>query len=81
MRIAHATALLCFGLLGPAAATQAAAEGRPNILFIFTDDQSHRSVGCYDEAHPWVSTPNIDRLAQQGVRFTDAYVGTWCLSR
>jgi len=52
---------------------------RPNILFIFTDDQSHRSVGCYEQSHPWVSTPNIDRLAAEGVRFTDAYVGTWCL--
>jgi len=51
----------------------------PNILFIFTDDQSHRSVGCYEDAHPWVSTPNIDRLAAEGVRFRDAYVGTWCL--
>lgn len=51
----------------------------PNFLFIFTDDQSHRSVGCYQEAHPWVTTPNIDRLAAEGVRFTDAYVGTWCL--
>jgi len=53
--------------------------GRPNILLIFTDDQSHRSVGCYEESHPWVSTPNIDRLADEGVRFRDAYVGTWCL--
>ncbi len=52
---------------------------RPNILFIFTDDQSHRSVGCYDEAHPWVKTPNIDHLAKEGVRFESAYIGTWCM--
>ncbi len=55
------------------------AEERPNILFIFTDDQSHRTVGCYPESYPWVKTPNIDRLASQGVRFTHAYVGTWCM--
>ncbi|MGY8640783.1 MAG: sulfatase-like hydrolase/transferase [Verrucomicrobiales bacterium] len=55
------------------------AEERPNILFIFTDDQSHRTVSCYDEAYPWVNTPNIDALAAQGVRFTHAYVGTWCM--
>lgn len=55
------------------------AEKRPNILFIYTDDQSHRSVSCYDEAYPWVNTPNIDALAEQGVRFTHAYVGTWCM--
>ncbi len=52
---------------------------RPNILFIFTDDQSHRSVGCYPEAHPWVKTPHIDRLAAEGIRFEYAYVGTWCM--
>ena len=52
---------------------------RPNILFIYTDDQSHRTVSCYPEAYPWVHTPNIDALAAKGVRFTHAYVGTWCM--
>ncbi len=52
---------------------------RPNILFIFTDDQSYRSVSCYPEAYPWVKTPNIDALAAQGVRFTHTYIGTWCM--
>jgi len=51
----------------------------PNILFVFTDDQSHRTVSCYPEAYEWVSTPNIDALAKQGVRFTHAYIGTWCM--
>ena len=55
------------------------AEDRPNILFIFTDDQSHRTVSCYPEAYPWVKTPNIDALAAQGVRFTHTYMGTWCM--
>ncbi|MFT4639027.1 MAG: arylsulfatase A-like enzyme [Verrucomicrobiales bacterium] len=52
---------------------------RPNILFIFTDDQSHRTVSCYPEAYPWMKTPNIDALAADGVRFTHAYMGTWCM--
>jgi arylsulfatase A-like enzyme len=52
---------------------------RPNILFIYTDDQSHRTVSCYPEAYDWVRTPNIDRLAKRGVRFTHAYIGTWCM--
>jgi arylsulfatase A-like enzyme len=60
-------------------ARAAGEKSRPNILFVFTDDQSHRSVGCYEEAHRWVKTPNIDRLAAEGVRFSIAYVGTWCL--
>src|SRR5947209_3394048 len=42
---------------------------RPNILFIYTDDQPYKTVGCYPEAPRWVRTPNIDRLAQSGVRF------------
>tara|TARA_R110002096_G_scaffold104771_20_gene230772 strand:+ start:2162 stop:3697 length:1536 start_codon:yes stop_codon:yes gene_type:complete len=57
------------------------AESRPNILFIYTDDQSHRTLGCYrdDGAYPWVKTPHIDALASRGVRFTHAYIGTWCM--
>ena len=47
---------------------------RPNILFIYTDDHSYRSVSCYPEAYDWVHTPNINRLAEQGVRFTHAYI-------
>jgi len=51
-----------------------ASEKRPNILFIYTDDQSHRTVSCYEEAYPWVKTPNIDALAERGIRFTEGYV-------
>ncbi len=60
-------------------ARPAEAADRPNILFIFTDDQSHRTVSCYPEAYDWVQTPNIDALARRGVRFTHAYIGTWCM--
>lgn len=55
------------------------ADERPNILFIYTDDHSHRTVGCYPESYPWVKTPHIDRLAETGVRFASAYIGTWCM--
>ena len=51
---------------------------RPNILYIFTDDQSLRSVSCYEEARPWAQTPNIDTLADSGMRFTTCYTGSWC---
>ena len=52
---------------------------RPNILFIYTDDHSYRTVGCYPEAYSWARTPTIDRLAQEGMRFEYAYIGTWCM--
>ena len=60
-------------------ASQGCEAKRPNILFIYTDDHTHRSVGCYPESYDWVSTPNIDQLAKSGTRFTHAYIGTWCM--
>jgi arylsulfatase A-like enzyme len=60
-------------------AIASAADDRPNILFIFADDQSYKTISCYD-AHPdWVSTPNIDALAKSGVRFERSYLGAWCM--
>ena len=44
----------------------------PNIVFFFTDDQTVSTLGCY--GNPVVKTPNIDRLAQRGTRFSHAYV-------
>jgi arylsulfatase A-like enzyme len=69
-------AVFC-SLFGTAFAAETAK--RPNILFIYTDDLSHRVIGCYPEAYPWVRTPNIDSLAKNGVRFSYAYIGTWCM--
>ena len=71
------TAMLLSATWGAPAAE--AKQGRPNILFIYTDDQSHRTVGSYPEAYPWVRTPNTDRLAKRGVQFSHAYIGTWCM--
>ncbi len=59
---------------------QAVAADRPNILFIYTDDQSTRTVSCYEEAHSWVNTPHIDALAAAGIRFEHAYIGSWCMT-
>lgn len=46
--------------------------GPPNIIFILTDDQAPGTLGC--EGNRVIRTPNIDRLAADGVRFTRAYV-------
>lgn len=56
-----------------------AQDKRPNILFIYTDDHSYRTVSCYPQAYGWAKTPAIDGLARQGVRFESAYIGTWCM--
>ncbi len=52
---------------------------KPNVLFIYTDDHSYRTISCYEHAEPWARTPNIDHLARRGIRFTHAYIGTWCM--
>lgn len=54
-----------------AAAPIALAESRPNIVWIISEDASPH-IGCYGET--LIETPHLDRLAQEGVRFTRAYV-------
>lgn len=52
--------------------TQATAANRPpNIVIIFADDLGYGDLGCY--GHPSISTPNLDRMAAEGMRFTDFY--------
>ncbi len=62
--------LLAFPALGVSAVE------RPNILIILTDDQGTIDANCYGSTD--LSTPNIDRLAATGVRFTQAYAHTVC---
>jgi arylsulfatase A-like enzyme len=57
------------GLAAPA--INAAQTRKPNIIVIVTDDHGIGDVGCY--GHPEVRTPNLDRLAKSGVRFTQWY--------
>lgn len=47
---------------------------KPNIIYIMADDMGPGDVGCYGGTK--IATPNIDRLATQGVRFTDCYAGS-----
>lgn len=57
-----------------AASTQAAA--KPNFIVIFTDDQGYGDLGCYGS--PDIHTPNIDRMAAEGMRFTSFYAAPFC---
>ncbi len=58
-------ALLCHVLAFAAAARP------PNVVIIFTDDLGYGDLGCY--GHPSIRTPQLDRMAAEGVRFTDFY--------
>lgn len=46
---------------------------RPNVIFILADDLGYGDLGCYGQTR--IATPNIDKLAAEGVRFTQAYAG------
>jgi arylsulfatase A-like enzyme len=59
----------CALLAAPAAFAQPAA--KPNIVFVLVDDMGWTDLGCFGSK--FYETPNIDRLATQGMRFTDAY--------
>ncbi|QGJ72416.1 Cerebroside-sulfatase [Planctomycetales bacterium 10988] len=73
--------ILVGGMLLPPAWSAEKAAIRPNFVFIFADDLGYGDLACY--GHPYVKTPNLDRLASQGTRFTQAYVTgmTCCPSR
>jgi arylsulfatase A-like enzyme len=58
-------------MLAPLAVLSAAEPSKPNIVLIFADDLGYGDLGCYGATK--VKTPNIDRLASEGRRFTDAH--------
>lgn len=47
---------------------------RPNIVFILIDDMGYSDIGCYGSTY--YETPNIDKLAKQGIKFTNAYAAS-----
>src|ERR1700709_152711 len=63
-------AFFCVVVLTIAAPLRAA--DHPNIVIILSDDYGYGSSGCYGANPKLVQTPNIDRLAREGRRFTDA---------
>lgn len=69
--------LLCAGLLPATMAAEALAAEKsamPNIIFILCDDMGYGDLGCYGQRS--IHTPNLDRMAREGMRFTQAYAGS-----
>ena len=64
--------LLTFCLLCIAAPIGATVE-KPNIIFILADDLGYAELGCYGQK--WIKTPHIDKIAEQGIKFTQHYSG------
>ena len=65
-------------LLNFAAAAQAQTVGKPNIIFIMGDDIGWSNIGAYNQGIMAGRTPNLDRLAGEGMRFTDYYAEASC---
>jgi arylsulfatase A-like enzyme len=60
-------------LFAPVAGQRAAAAAKPNIIFILADDLAYAGLGCYGQK--LIQTPHLDKLAAEGMRFTDFYSG------
>jgi arylsulfatase A-like enzyme len=62
--------------LGQRAVAEPPASGRPNIVFVLTDDQGYGDLSCH--GNPVLKTPHIDRLHDESARFTDFHVSPTC---
>jgi len=66
--------LLFIGLMLPLTHKLLSAADKPNLIFILCDDLAMGDLGCYGQK--LIKTPNLDRMAAEGTRYTQAYCGT-----
>ena len=77
MKLLPSFALVMVLAVGQAGYAQTPLAGkRPNIVFILTDDQGYGDISAH--GNPVLKTPNLDRLHDEGVRFTDFHVSPTC---
>jgi arylsulfatase A len=65
--------ILLAALAASTSAANAADALKPNIIFILADDLGRGDLGCYGQTK--IKTPNIDRIAAEGMKFTNFYAG------
>ncbi|HEV2294008.1 MAG TPA: sulfatase [Tepidisphaeraceae bacterium] len=71
MRLIVVLSFLLLSLLPVSVRAQERPASLPNVILVFADDLGYGDLGCYGGKNP---TPNLDRMAEQGIRFTDFYV-------
>ena len=69
-RLARVNRIICLLVLAGLTLDGAAQIRRPNVVFVLADDLGWAELGCY--GNRFNETPNLDRLAKEGVRFTHA---------
>jgi arylsulfatase A-like enzyme len=69
MRIANRLILAAFAAFSSLSPAHAADAKRPNIVFMFADDHAYQAISAYGDPRRLNETPNIDRIAKEGVRF------------
>ena len=72
-RILFLVGVFCFAAT-VALSDEAAIEKKPNVLFILADDLGYGDLGCYGQKI--IQTPHLDRMAAEGMRFTQFYAGS-----
>src|SRR5512138_2570838 len=74
MQTLNRIAVRIMGLIVLLSALPLLAAGKPNLVFILSDDLAQGDLGCYGQK--LIQTPRLDRMAREGTRFTQAYCGT-----
>src|SRR5215213_6125592 len=64
----------CLAALALAAPLCAAEQKKPNVILIIADDLGYGELGCYGQKK--IKTPSLDRMAREGIRFTQFYAGS-----
>ncbi len=72
-RLWYLSVVLVVAITAPGWAGETKARRKPNIIFIMADDLGYAELGCYGQKK--IRTPNLDKMAKEGIRFTQHYAG------